>query len=212
MLAEADMGITSMAMDSSQNSRFAADNVLLVKFFDHPKLNQSRSAEEGRPIYEEIPYIQIMQPGNKDNIIQRPATDMDKHRFAEHFNRYKARASEDHLEGTLLESWPGVTRSQCEELRFFNVRTVEQLACMSDSNSQGMMGINLLKQKAAAYLEDADANAAKQALADQKTKNEELMAMIAELSAKVDAQEEAPKKRKRRTPEEMAAARAEQEE
>jgi len=198
-LMEADMGVTSMAMDSGANNRYQGDEVLLVKFFNHPKLNQTRSAEEGRPIYEEVPYIQIMQPGNKDSIIQRPATARDKDRFVEHYRRFEARSTEEHIEGTLLENWPQVTRSQVEELKFFNVRTVEQLVNMSDSNAQGLMGINLLRQKAQAYLDDADSNAAKQQLADQKAENERLQALIAELSEKVDNMdaEEAPKRRGR---------------
>ena len=199
-LMEADMGITNMAMDAGSNNRFQGDETLLVKFFSHPKLNQAKSADEGRPIYEEQPYIQIMQPGNKDSIIQRPATDMDKNRFAEHFRKFQARETEEHIEGTLLENWPQITRSQVEELRFFNVRTVEQLVNMSDSNGQGLMGIGLLKQKAQAYLEDSDANAAKQALADQKAENEELRGLIAELSAKMDAQSEEPAPKRRGRP------------
>jgi hypothetical protein len=200
-MQEADHGLTQMAMQGQQG-RYAADNTLLVRFFKHPKLNDTRSAEEGRPIYEEIDYIQIMSPGNKDSIVQRPADAMDKQRFAEHYAKYQARGSDgEHLDGTPLEDWPGITRSQCEELKFFNIRTVEQILHTADSNAQNIMGFGLLKQKAEAYLNDADANAAKQALADQKRENAELRALITELNDKIDAQfaeEEAPKPKRRR--------------
>ena len=185
-LAEADMGVTQMAMDSSSNARFQGDEFLLVKFFTHPKLNKAKSAEAGRPIYEEMPYIQIMTPGNKDSIIQRPATAMDKNRFAEHFRKFQARESQDAVDGTLLEEWPGITRGQCEELKFFNVRTVEQLVGLADANSQNIMGIQALKQRATAYLEEADGNAAKQALADQRALNEQLVARLDEMQSRLD--------------------------
>lgn len=204
MLNEADHGLTEMAMQGQQG-RYAADNTLLVRFFKHPKLSSTRSAEEGRPIYEEVDYIQIMSPGNKDSIIQRPADDMDKNRFAEHYQKYKARGSDDEvLEGTRLEDWPGITRSQCEELKFFNIHTLEQIMATADSNAQNIMGFGLLKQKAEAYLTDADANAAKQALADQKRENEELRALIAALNDRLDEQEDekpAPKRRRKKVEE-----------
>jgi hypothetical protein len=153
---------------------------LLVKFYTAPKQNQTRSREEGRPIFEDATYIEIMQPGNKDSIIRRPATQRDKQRFAEHFRRYEARQAEDHVDGTLLSEWPAITRAQVEELKFLNVRTVEQLVAMSDSNAQGIMGIHLLKEKAAKFL-DASKNAA------QIERFEEIERRNAELEAKLEA-------------------------
>ena len=180
MLQEADNSLTNMAMN---NGRYQGDEFLLVKFFMHPRINQTKSAEEGRPIYVETPYIQIMQPGNKDSIVIRPATDMDKQRFAEHFKKFEARTDDDHVEGTLLEEWPGITRAQCEELRYLNIRTVEQLSGMSDSNAQNIMGIQILKQKATKYMESAKEEATANALADAN-------AQIAELRAMIEAQPE----------------------
>ena len=105
MIQEADNSLTSMAMNTG---RYNGDDTLLVRFFSHPRQNQSKSEAEGRPIFEDTDYIEIMQPGNKDSIIKRPATEMDKQRFAEHFRKYEARQSEDHVEGTLIEQAPWV--------------------------------------------------------------------------------------------------------
>ena len=203
-LMEADLGITSMAMDGGNNSRYAADDQLLVKFYHHPTLNQAKSDDAGRPVYEEIVFIEIRIPGDKDSVVIRKATDMDIDRFPEHYRKFKARDTEDHIEGTLLDEWPGITRSQCEDLKFFNIRTVEQLASLNDSSAQNVMGAQILKSRAVAYLEDADANAAKQALAAQKQENEELRGLIAELSAKIDAQAEEPAPKKRGRPKKVA--------
>lgn len=177
MLPEADYGLTSMAMDAAQ-SRYNGDEFLLVKFFKHPRLNPQKSNEAGRPIHEETDYIQIMQPGNKDSIIIRPAMDMDKTRFAEHFRKYEAREDQTDLEGTLLADWAGITRSQVEELKFLNIRTVEQLANVSDSNAQNVMGIQFLKQKAVNYMEASKDDATVEALASAKAEIEELRAMV----------------------------------
>jgi hypothetical protein len=200
MLQEDSFGMTDMAMNQG---RFHGDETLLVKFFKNPRINNQKTAAAGRPIYEEVPYIQIMQPGNKDSIIIRPATKMDKGRFAEHFRKFEAREDQEAVEGTMLEEWAAITRSQCEELKYLNVRTVEQLAAMTDSNAQGIMGIGYLKQKATKYLTDTAGDATAEALAA-------LQAKFDALEAQVGAPVEIKPKRKRRSPAEMAAARAEE--
>ena len=198
MLPEADMGVTSMAMGGT-NGRFAADDTLLVKFFKHPHRNEDKSKEEGRPIFDDVDYIQIMQPGNKDSIIVRPATPMDKNRFAEHFKRYEARQDEEYIDGTPLSEVPFLTRSHVEELAYLNVKTVEQLVAMSDSNAQNIMGIQALKTKAKAYLERSSENAAAQQLAEQKEENARLLKLIGDLNDRLDTLEgdESPKRTRR---------------
>lgn len=191
MQQEANYGLTEQAFGGNQ-ARYAADATLLVRFFKNPKLNEGKSAIEGRPIFEETDYIQIMQPGNKDSIIIRPATPMDKNRFAEHYRKYTARQEQEYVDGTLLSEWPGVTRSQCEELAYFNIKTVEQLAAVSDSNAQKIMGIQVLKSKAAAYLESADGEKAAEELRKQKELNAQLMARLEALESA-----EEPKKPRR---------------
>tara|TARA_R110000764_G_scaffold210700_1_gene296683 strand:+ start:8980 stop:9606 length:627 start_codon:yes stop_codon:yes gene_type:complete len=202
-LMEAEHGITDLAMN---NGRYHGDENLLVKFFFKPRIQSKKTEEAGRPIYKEVPYVQIMQPGNKDSIVIRPATDMDKNRFAEHFRKFEAREDQEKLEGTLLEEWAGITRSQCEELKYLNIRTVEQLASVSDSNGQGIMGIGFLKEKANKYIADSSGEATKEALADLQAKYESLMAQM-------DAQptdEEVKPKRTRRTKAEIESVKLEE--
>jgi hypothetical protein len=205
MLNEAMHDTTDLAMNSGRSH---GDDTLLVKFFKKPKLNSARTTAEGRPIYEERTHIQIMQPGNKDSIIIRPATKMDKNRFAEHFRKYEAREDQEALEGTPLEEWAGITRSQCEELKYLNIRTVEQLASVSDSNAQNVMGISHMKQRALKYLDETAGNATTEALESANAQIQELREAIAALQAgeKVEVPlHEAPKKRTRRTKAQMEA-------
>jgi len=189
MLTEANYSMTDNAFGGSQG-RNKGDDTLLVKFYKHPRFNQTKSHEAGRPIYDEDDYISIMQPGNKDSIIIRPAMDLDKQRFSVHWAKYKARQDDDQIEGTLLEMWPGVTRAIAEELKFFNVRTVEQLAGMSDVNGAKIMGINTLKQRAKAYLDLSDKTAAADALITANARIDELMAAVEALKAGREVEEE----------------------
>jgi hypothetical protein len=201
MLTESNYSETDLAMN---NGRYHGDATLLVKFFMKPKINEKKSQEAGRPIYEEKTHIQIMQPGNKDSIIIRAATKMDKNRFAEHFRKFEAREDQDVMEGTPLDEWAGITRSQCEELKYLNIRTVEQLSAVSDSNSQNIMGISFLKEKANKYLEDTAGDATKEKFAELEAKYESLMAQMAAKPIEV-----VKPKRTRRSKAEMEAARTE---
>ena len=187
-MQEADYGQTAMAFGGN-SGRFAADENLLVRFYMYPKQNKQKSREEGRPIYEEVPFVHIMQPGNKESIIHRKATALDKSRFAEHFRKFEARESQESTEGTPLNEWPGITRSQAEELKFFHVMTVEQLAGMSDTNAQNFRGVNGLKARAKAFLEVSSDNAAAEALAAAEARNEEQAALIADMAARLEALE-----------------------
>lgn len=205
-MQEADISLTNLAMGGqpAQGAMQPGDEQLLVKFLYEAKEDQAASEEAGRPIFKDVEYVNIQVPGSRD-FIQRPVRQADIDRFPRHYQMFKAREEQPTIEGTLLSEWPGVTRSMVEELKFFNVHTVEQLANMADVHTQNFKGVVMLKQKAQAYLDSAEGNAAAQQLADQKKENEELRAMIAELKARQDAAEAKPR-RKRRTKAEMEAA------
>jgi hypothetical protein len=200
-MQEADMSLTNMAMGGN-TARNAGDEHLLVRFYLHPKMDKTASQEEGRPIYKEVPWIHIMQPGNKESIIHRVATDMDKARFSEHFRKFEARESQDVMEGTPLSEWPGISRAQAEELKFFNVYTVEQLCGMSDSNAQNFRGMGELKRRAQAFLDISKVNADAEALAAAEKRNQELEDTVADMAKRLAAleseePEEKPKRRRR---------------
>ena len=188
MLAEADMSVTAMAM-GGQSGQGAGDETLLVRFFNHAKQDSDKTAEAGRPIFVEVPYVEIRQPGNKDSIILRPASQMDIQRFPQHYQAFKNRTTEDEsIEGSLLEHWPAVSRSQVEELRYMNVRTVEQLAGMTDTNAQGMMGLSMLRQRAKDYLEASTNQKAADELREARETCARLEAAVKELQKQVATQ------------------------
>lgn len=176
------------------------DEHLAVKFFIEPLKNEARSAQEGRPIFEDVEWISIMAPGSR-NEVRRPSRPGDVERFPQHYARFKAREEQEVLDGTPLTEWTGITRSQAEELKFWNIRTVEQLAACSDQNTQNFKGLVTLKQSAQQYLDAASGN-------DEKY--EELIAMNKALMARIEELEAKPK-RKRRTKAEMEADKAETE-
>src|SRR5687767_12230241 len=84
---------------------------LFVRFGLHPKKDEEASRTAGRPIFTDTEYVEIMVPGDKQNIIHRPVTSEDRRRFARQYDAWLTGKGEQ-LVGTPLAEWPGVTRSQ----------------------------------------------------------------------------------------------------
>jgi len=127
------------------------DEKLHVKFSSQSHLNDARSREAGRPIFEMLDYLTIMVPGDKDSIVIRPVREADKTRFVTQWTRYKANQSQ--VVGTPLSEWSKITRAQVDELAYFNIRTIEDLANLSDGQKHKFMGVNELCEKAKAHLQ-----------------------------------------------------------
>ncbi len=149
-LPEADFEMTEQAM--REHNRYRGDENLYVKFFTHPLENREKSLEAGRPIFIDAEFINIMVPGDKSNVIIRQVREKDKERFPRQYAAYRNQ-EEELIEGTPLEQWGFLTAARCEEMKFFNIRTVEQLANLSDANAQKFMGVQRLKKSAQEYLE-----------------------------------------------------------
>jgi hypothetical protein len=121
-MEEADYGMTSSAFNTGS---VVGDDQLYVRFYLKQTQNKAKTLEEGRPIFEDLPWIEIHQPGNKLSSTDRPATEADKRRFAKHWRAFSDLENQEVLTGTPLEQWPGITRSQIEELKYLKIRSIE---------------------------------------------------------------------------------------
>lgn len=162
-----------------------ADKALMVRFFYKNVQNKLESEAQGRPVFKEKTYIEIRIAGQRDIQACRPITHQDKVRFPRHFEAFEKRM-EPPTEGMPLAEWPKITRTQAEELSFMNVKTVEQLAGMKDSNISNFMGGHKLREDAKKWLEHTETLA-------EDTEKEEMRQTIAELKAAVAALTEAAK-------------------
>lgn len=136
--------------------------------------------------FKEVPYVRIVIPGDRNSGVHVPYNPR-KHdsRMGEVFRKWKA-GQETPLEGTPLENWAGCSRSQVEELKHFHVRTVEQLAGMSDANAARLgLGYPELRQRAKDYAAQQSGAAPLEAL------RKELEATKGELVATKEALEQA---------------------
>jgi len=155
-MTELDQSIAQMAMPAPNQ---APTHGLYVQFYMHSVQDSAESLIQGRSIFNEVEYVRIRTPGDKSSIIERPLRfgplpGDDNNRFAQEYFMFKQGVA-DPLIGTPLTEWPQVTSSQVNEMVHFNVRTVEQLATMSDTNAQNFAGILKLREKAKVFLQNA---------------------------------------------------------
>lgn len=144
----------------------------------------------GRPIFVDREFIRIIVPGDKDNMPVRQVRPSDVEAYRERYNRFKAGLSQV-TTGTPLEMLPGISKAQAKELAHFHVRTVEQLAAISDGNLQNIGPYMVLRQKAKDWLSAAKGAApVEEARAETQRLREELAVMRRQMAEMAEAQTE----------------------
>lgn len=185
---EADYGMTDMAFNMERGKQFDQDANLLVHFQNKPHMDKAESAVQGRPIFKPREYITIIVPGDKTNIVNRPVWEQDRRRFPKQYSAFLNNKSQE-SEGTPLETVPWLTREQVEEMKYFNVKTLEHLANMPDAQAQRFMGIQTLRTRARDQIQAAKDLAPQAALRaeveKQELENKQLRELITALTAKV---------------------------
>lgn len=158
-----------------------ADKKLFAVFYKDVIKNEPKSAEAGRPIFDEVDLIRIMTPGSRDTFVGR-ADDEYQQRFPQQWARYKAKQDQN-MTGTPLNQLSWLSIGQIAEFNAVGCYTVEHLVNMSDALSQKFMGHFAIKQKAQQYLEAAQAAAPLSKMQQELQKRDD---EIAELNRKLN--------------------------
>ena len=127
------------------------DDKLHVRFFMRPRIDVEASNKENRPIYKEVPFIEIMVPGDKNNIALQEVWQQHKIRFPKHWEQFMA-GQKEQVVGTPLKVAPFLTESHIEELAYFKIKTIEQLANLADTHMT-FMGAREMQQQARKFLD-----------------------------------------------------------
>lgn len=171
------------------------DTNLFVEFYTDAVKNIAKSESEGRPIFEDVVYISISFPGDRTKKVVRPVSDEDKLRFSRHWEAFQKGETGQNVQGTRLEQWPILSRSEIAELKALSILTVEQLASLPDS-ALNWFGAREYRTKALAYIEMAKDSAVATKFAKE---NDELKSEIAQLREQlkdISSQLSKPKKLK----------------
>lgn len=182
-MAFADEAVMQIAEAQHAGNRHANSDRLYVRFGLHPVKDEEKTKYTGRPVYSDVEFVRLMVPGDKNNVIHRPATDEDRRIYAKQYEAFKAGTS-DGLTGTPLREWALITRSEAEMLAYYKVLTVEQLAALSDGAIGEIGPIRHLVEKAKKHVSDAEKSAPAEKLASELKARDEV---IANLQKQMDA-------------------------
>jgi hypothetical protein len=182
---------------------FGDDSKLFVTFSTQSVVNPIKSQEAGRPIHEPVDYVRIQQPGERDFTL-RPATQLDTQRFRRQWQMYQDGRAQDPT-GTLLSVLFPNNPEIVDNLKFFKISTVEQLAGLNDTQIQNVgLGGRAFHEAAVKYLAAADKgkdfHALTRSVEQMNLRMQELEARNKALEAaleEAEGEDDAPRKRGR---------------
>lgn len=157
------------------------DNRVYAVFFSGVMKDDAASLDQGRPIFKDTEFVRIVAPGDKTNIVVRPARDSDRQRFPRQYAAFKRGESEQVI-GTPLAQWSLISRAQAEEFRAVGVLTVEHLADLRDDIKMKFPGAMQLSQRAKDWIA---ASADSAVLSKLRAEREEQDERIAEMEKQI---------------------------
>jgi hypothetical protein len=166
------------------------DAGLLVRFFINREKNEAQSTITGREVLDEVECISIRVPGSRDELVTM-VTDEHRTRFKDEYRAFK-RDQDAPISGTPLDQWPAASTDFINEMRVYGIRTVEQLAGLSDGVAMINPGWTTMRSKAQVFLETAaESGKAAAVVAENETLKAELDEMKATI-ARLAANQSAP--------------------
>lgn len=163
----------------------------IAKFYVHTVQDVARTAATGAYRGRPVDMVRIIIPGDKHNIVERRVKESDKEKYAREYEAF--RKMEDYQpDGTLLQNWPLLSRSQVEDLKYSNIFTVEQLSEVPDNMLSSLgLGGRLLRKHAKAFLETAATGAVSSKLVSEnahlQSTVDQLTKQISDLTSKFEA-------------------------
>ena len=121
-----DSGRFQMRPDGSVQTG-PGDASMLCIFYKRAVHNEIKSAQAGRPIYEDMDYVRIQQPGETSQVVDRPTQNADKQRWPVQWQAYAA-GKDQVAEGTPLGLLFPRHPSAIAMLQALGIMTVEHLA------------------------------------------------------------------------------------
>lgn len=136
--------------------------------------NAFKSNELGKPVSEDVEWLEIIIPGNKTQPPGHAVNDGCKKRFPAAYAAFKNTDKRTKI-GTDLADWPPLTPAWVKTFKYHNIYSVEQLSAVSDSVlSEIGPGTREYREKAKAWLKVAEdgAFASKMTAENSKLKTE----------------------------------------
>jgi len=172
-----------------------------IEFTTEPKLNAEKTAAKGHNVYDDVDYVVWTKRGS--NGMQNRMTVPRCKRAAPEiwgladkmYDRWRE-TREMPVEGTALAMWPLISPAQVMNLQFLNLRTVEDVAGMTDSDCDRVgMGARGLRDQAQSWLKtSADVGKSAVEMAEMaaevralRAERNELITRMREMKGEIDA-------------------------
>lgn len=132
------------------------DDGVWPEFYVKAEQNPRKSAEAGRPIFDEHEYVYIRLVGDKGTVFSTKVRDEHRQRWPREYQAWKTK-TELSSTGTPLEQWPLLSVGTVQEMKALSIRSVEDLAGLSDAGIQRLgPGGRKWVEMAKAYLDQAE--------------------------------------------------------
>lgn len=162
-----------------------ADNEkVLVRFWEDSYPNAVKTKEMGSPVFDTVDWCEIKVPGERDTVsgpVHRMQPD-PRSRFPSAWAQYQKDKGSEGVVGMPLKEVAWLARGEVETLKAAGLRTLENLADLSDANVTCVPGGLALRAKAKATLQAAKDEAPLQKMAAELAARDE---QIAELRAQM---------------------------
>lgn len=123
---------------AGNNGSAASEDAKLIVYFHWDAVEVPSKTEDGVPTFKDVEFVEIRQPGQKDPLYHGPVKEAHKNRFRSRYDAWKA-TRENPVEGLPLSEWPLITKAKVKELEARGIRTVQELANVSDSVLPSLM-------------------------------------------------------------------------
>ena len=181
--AQFDDSMGGMLATVGNSTRMAEMNKGITPlFFLQEEPDPAATAAAGTLRIRTMECVRLHTAGDMNSAPVHPVDDKIKERFGIEYSKWKERQNNDFIKGLPLTQWPLASRGLVMELNALNIRSVEDLAAVSDGNIGKVMDGRALRAQAIAWLET---NKEAAVAAKYAAENEQLRADIVELGRQV---------------------------
>lgn len=158
--------------------------------------DRAKSAEEGHPVYNDVPWAIVTAPGGTSTVIEKRAEVFLKEKAGTEFGDFYRRSfdawmegQEPPVDGMALSQWPAIKPGQLKACIAANLRSVEDLAAAPDDALRRVgIGARALQERAKAWLATSqDVGVAAEELAALREENTSLKELVTELRTAVES-------------------------
>ena len=180
-----DMAEDTFAIVGGNSTKFSEMNKgIFPVFFVDTQEDEAATLAAGALRTRDMECVLIRASGDLSSASTHPVTDEIKKRFPTEYAAWKQNRVEEMVSGTPLKAWPLMPKGIMMEMNAAHIRSVEELAEVSDANMARFSDGRLWREKAKAWLEAAKGagEAAKYAV-----ENERLHEMVGNLQKQISA-------------------------